>query len=234
MSILFLEIISIWLLLISFIKNIGNWKKNVFSTFVFCFLAYLFLDNISKHKDLTVFSSGSPICTSYDEGGVCIYYDALFVFMIGQILWSYNAMSELKSGLETKDVIYYTIHTIPVFGLISGNLVAWDLKTQLSVDLGLITVCILNGDLNLFSWICFFESKRFEQFDRSNFNHVRRNIEHYEHDPDDSADDAADDSADSDYDPDDSADDAADDADDDADYDLAVDDTNESMPTKQM
>jgi hypothetical protein len=178
MSILFLEIVSIWLLLISFIKNIGNWKKNVFSTFVFCFLGYLFLDNISKHKDLTVFSSGSPLCTSYDEGGgVCIYYDALFVFMIGQILWSYNAMSELKIGLETKDVIYYTIHTIPVFGLISGNLFAWDLKTQLSVDLGLITVCILNGDLNLFSWICFFESKRFEQFDRSNSRHVFKNIQ---------------------------------------------------------
>lgn len=229
MSILFLEIISIWLLLISFIKNIGNWKKNVFSTFVFCFLGYHFLDNVSKYKDLTVFSSGSPLCTSYDEGGgVCFYYDALFVFMIGQILWSYNAMSELKIGLETKDVIYYTIHTIPVFGLISGNLVAWDLKTQLSVDLGLITVCILNGDLNLFSWICFFESKRFEQFDRSNFNHVRRNIEHY----DSAADDAADDSADSDYDP--TADDSADDTADDTDYDLAVDDTNESMPTKQM
>ena len=68
MSILFLEIISIWLLLISFIKNIGNWKKNVFSTFVFCFLGYHFLDNVSKYKDLTVFSSGSPLCTSYDEG----------------------------------------------------------------------------------------------------------------------------------------------------------------------
>ena len=122
MSILFLEIVSIWLLLISFIKNIGNWKKNVFSTFVFCFLAYLFLDNISKHKDLTVFSKGKQTrsyCHIFDAVVMMIniiFKGKKFVYNVGNPSEEVSAATLAKKILQITENKLIKINKIPYPG----------------------------------------------------------------------------------------------------------------------
>tara|TARA_B100000795_G_scaffold248799_2_gene215850 strand:+ start:82 stop:789 length:708 start_codon:yes stop_codon:yes gene_type:complete len=167
-----LEILGIGLVLFSFIKNIDNWKKNLLYTIVFCFSAYRFLNKISKYKDLHSFSKGTPLCTiqPFIENGFCIYYDAVFTYFIGQILWGYHAIPACGTVLLGKrDTIYYAIHSIPIFGLVTGHFNNWDLDLQLKTDLGLLIICVLNGDFE-YTWFGFWEVNRFEEFDRSNFH----------------------------------------------------------------
>jgi len=175
-----LEILGIGLVLFSFMKNIGNWQKNLLSTIVFCFSGYKFLNKITKYKNLYSFSAGNPLCTNqpFIENGFCIYYDAVFTYFIGQLLWGYHAMSGFDTVIPGKrDLFYYAIHSIPIFGLISGHFNNWDLGLQLKTDLSLLTMVVLNGDFEIFTWFGLFKFGRFEEFDRSNFHHVCENIE---------------------------------------------------------
>ena len=176
------EIVGISLVCFSFMKNISNWKKNLLSTAVFCFSVYQFLNRISKYKDIHSFLAGNPLCTTqpFTQNGFCIYYEAVFIYLIGQILWGYHAMSLFDQVIpDRKSIIYYIIHTIPIFGLIFGYFDNWDLNVQMKTDMFLLTMCILNGDFEIFTWFGFCKSHRFEQFDRGNFNHICKNIENY-------------------------------------------------------
>jgi GNAT superfamily N-acetyltransferase len=149
-------------------------------TIVFCFSAYQFLNKISKYKDLHSFSTGTPLCTIQTkiENGFCIYYDAVFTYFIGQLLWGYQVVSGSGMLIPTiKSMIYNVIHMIPLIGLFTGQFANGDLNIQLKADLALIIICILNNDLELFTWLEFFDSGRFEEFDRSNFHHVCKNID---------------------------------------------------------
>jgi len=225
-----LELIGIWLILFSFLKNINNWQKNLFSTILISISAYQFLKKIDKYKDFNSFSAGSPLCSvSPNERSVCIYYDAVFVYIIGQFLWAYNALSKFSTIIPgIKDMVYYAIHTIPFIGIFTGQTYNWDLNIQLKTDIVLIIICVLNRDLELFTWLGFVDSSRFKQFDRSNFCCVCENIENQSNilstdsDPDSDPDSDAASDADSD---------AASDADSDADSD-ANSDANSDADSK--
>lgn len=193
-----LEILGIGLVLFSFIKNIENWKKNLLYTIVFCFSAYQFLNKISKYKDLHSFSKGTPLCTiqPFVENGFCIYYDAVFTYFIGQILWGYHAIPAFGTVfLGKRDMIYYTIHSIPIFGLITGRFNNWDLDLQLKTDLGLLIICMLNGDFE-YTWFEFWEANRFEEFGRRNFHAYEKQTNIGDESSDKSGDESSDESGD--------------------------------------
>ena len=175
-----LELIGIWLVCFSFIKNIKNWPKNMLVTVVTCFTGYHFLKKFDKYEDFNSFTNGTSLCSNctFIEGSVCIYYDAVFTYFIGQLLWGYHVVSGSGMLIPTiKSMIYNVIHMIPLIGLFTGQFANWDLNIQLKADLALIIICILNNDLELFTWLEFFDSGRFEEFDRSNFHHVCKNID---------------------------------------------------------
>jgi len=179
---MFIEKLCIVLVCVSFIKNIKYWKNNLISTCVFCFAGYTFLYKNLKYKSFDSFYAGNPLCTkqSFADGGFCIHYLGVFTYVIGQILWGYYAVKSTNFTQYIKSIIYYMIHSIPIIGIYLGYFHNWDLNLQLKIDMSLFIMCSLNADFEICSWFGFCDSRRFEQFDRSNYRDIRRNFDKYQ------------------------------------------------------
>jgi hypothetical protein len=174
------EIFGTCLVTFSFIKNSKNWIENVFITSLYFTLVHIFLHTVDKYHSLEGFISGEPICSSkfMNDITVCIHYDALFTYLIGQILWCYYAMPKFRQNRNTRTKLwfYYFFHSIPLIAMLGGFVNNWNFYIQVKTDLILIIVAMLNYDFEMFVW--FGCCKEIEQIDQGNFSNFHSNILH--------------------------------------------------------
>lgn len=172
------KFLCISLVTYSFIKNSNNWIENIFITTVFVLPFWKFLYTVDKYQSVEGFIAGNPLCSNsiLNNTNVCIHYDALFVYLIGQILWGYYAMPIFSNFGYTnfKAWFYYVLHSLPLIAILCGYVNDWNFYIQLITDINLIIIAIIENDFELFIWFRCCQKK--EQFDRSNFNHVMDNI----------------------------------------------------------
>ena len=172
------EIFGLWLVVFSFIKNNKNWKVNLLTTCLSSMMMMKFFQTIDNYQSLEEFIDGAPMCTKkiLRDRNVCLYYDAVFTYFIGQILWVYHALPTVASleNVTDKSLFYYGFHSMPIVAMLVGCLDNWTFNIQIKIDLILIIAAILNGDFAVFVWFGFCKER--EQFDRSNFSHVHRSV----------------------------------------------------------
>ena len=160
------EILCLFLVISSFVRNIKNWKANICTTAMFLFFAYNFMKTIAKYKGVSAFMGGSPLCTkqSFSDGGICIHWGAVVTFFTGQLIWGYYAFPGNSKYVSKKAIFYYAIHSAPIIAIYFGFLQNWNFGSQIICDL--ILLIIANESYG--------GSRRFEQFDGSFSKYLRQ------------------------------------------------------------
>ena len=156
-----LEIFCIWAVTTSFMKYPKKWKANLFSTIMMLGMFYQYLQiTFTTPENLNKFRKGVPMCT---PSGRCVYYSALVMSVSGQLIWKYLTFTSSTVTFPTKkQLFYFGIHSLPVLGFMLGF--NWNFRCQFFTDLLLLLT------------ISFLEGSSQEQFDRSNYEHVRRTL----------------------------------------------------------